>query len=92
MDRIGEDVTRNWNYSRPSWKPTSMSAQNTPAAAASRGSLRLRFRSGRFQAVSPGPGLVSEVLVSKFGDHLPLYRLEDIIALRRRLHCTQHTL
>ncbi len=27
-----------------------------------------------------GPGLVSEVLVSKFGDHLPLYRLEDIVA------------
>jgi transposase len=24
-------------------------------------------------------GLVSEVLVSKFGDHLPLYRLEDIL-------------
>jgi len=26
-----------------------------------------------------GPGLVSFVLVSKFGDHLPLYRLEDIL-------------
>ena len=24
-----------------------------------------------------GPGLISEILVSKFGDHLPLYRLED---------------
>jgi transposase len=26
-----------------------------------------------------GPGLVSFVLVSKFGDHLPTYRLEDIL-------------
>jgi transposase len=26
-----------------------------------------------------GPGLITEVLVGKFGDHLPLYRLEDIL-------------
>jgi transposase len=26
-----------------------------------------------------GPGLIAEVMVSKFGDHLPLYRLEDIL-------------
>jgi transposase len=26
-----------------------------------------------------GPGLVAIVIVSKFGDHLPLYRLEDIL-------------
>ena len=26
-----------------------------------------------------GPGLVAYVLVSKFSDHLPLYRLEDIL-------------
>ncbi len=25
-----------------------------------------------------GPGLIAEVIVTKFGDHLPLYRLEDI--------------
>ena len=34
MDRIGEDVTREWNSSRRSWKPTSTSAPSTPAAAA----------------------------------------------------------
>ena len=27
-----------------------------------------------------GPGLITEVYVGKFGDHLPLYRLEDILA------------
>ena len=26
-----------------------------------------------------GPGLITEVIVSKFSDHLPLYRLEDIL-------------
>jgi len=26
-----------------------------------------------------GPGLIAEVCVGKFGDHLPLYRLEDIL-------------
>lgn len=25
-----------------------------------------------------GPGLIAQIVVSKFGDHLPLYRLEDI--------------
>jgi transposase len=28
----------------------------------------------------PGPGLLSSVVVSKYADHLPLYRLEDIFA------------
>ena len=27
-----------------------------------------------------GPGLVTEVIVGKLGDHIPLYRLEDILA------------
>lgn len=28
----------------------------------------------------PGPGLLAAIVTSKFGDHLPLYRLEDIFA------------
>jgi transposase len=28
----------------------------------------------------PGPGLLAQVIVSKYGDHLPLYRLERIFA------------
>jgi len=28
----------------------------------------------------PGPGLLSSVVVSKYADHLPLYRLEDVFA------------
>jgi transposase len=38
-----------------------------------------------------GPGLVSFVLVSKFADHLPLYRLEDIL-VRHGVHLARSTL
>jgi transposase len=38
-----------------------------------------------------GPGLVSFVLVSKFADHLPLYRLEDIL-FRHGVYLSRSTL
>lgn len=38
-----------------------------------------------------GPGLIAQVLVSKFFDHLPLYRLEDVFA-RHGLHLARSTL
>jgi transposase len=38
-----------------------------------------------------GPGLVSYVLVSKFADHLPLYRLEDIL-IRNGAYLSRSTL
>jgi transposase len=38
-----------------------------------------------------GPGLVAYVLVGKFADHLPLYRLEDILT-RHGVHLSRSTL
>ena len=38
-----------------------------------------------------GPGLIAQIAVSKFGDHLPLYRQEDIFA-RHGLHLSRSTL
>jgi transposase len=38
-----------------------------------------------------GPGLVAFVVVSKFADHLPLYRLEDILT-RHGVHLARSTL
>lgn len=38
-----------------------------------------------------GPGLVSQIVVSKFGDHLPLYRQEDVF-VRHGLHIARSTL
>ena len=38
-----------------------------------------------------GPGLVAFVVVSKFADHLPLYRLEDIL-MRHGVYLSRSTL
>ncbi len=37
-----------------------------------------------------GPGLIAQIVVSKFGDHLPLYRQEDIFT-RHGLHIARST-
>lgn len=39
----------------------------------------------------PGPGLLAHVIVSKYGDHLPLYRLEQIFG-RQGLQLARQTL
>jgi transposase len=39
----------------------------------------------------PGPGLLAYVVVSKLGDHLPLYRLENIFA-RQRVQIARSTM
>ena len=79
MDRIGEDVTRELEY-----EPAKLEAHiHVRPKYACR-----RCKDGVSAAPLPprpipggiaGPGLVTEVIVSKFGDHLPLYRLEDIL-------------
>ncbi len=38
-----------------------------------------------------GPGLIAQIVVSKFGDHLPLYRQEDMFT-RHGLHIARSTL
>ena len=37
-----------------------------------------------------GPGLIAQIVVSKFSDHLPLYRQEDIFT-RHGLHIARST-
>jgi transposase len=39
----------------------------------------------------PGPGLLAHVITSKLGDHLPLYRLEKILA-RQDVHIARSTM
>jgi transposase len=38
-----------------------------------------------------GPGLIAQIVVAKFGDHLPLYRQEDFFT-RHGLHVPRSTL
>ena len=79
MERIGEDITRELEY-----EPAKLEAHiHTRPKYACR-----RCKDGVCAAPLPprpipggiaGPGLITEVIVGKFGDHLPLYRLEDIL-------------
>jgi transposase len=80
MDRIGEDVTRELEFE--------------PAKVEGHIHVRPKYacrrcKDGVSAAPLPprpipggiaGPGLITEVIVGKFGDHLPLYRLEDILS------------
>jgi transposase len=80
MKCIGEDVTRELEYQ--------------PAKLEAHIHVRPKYACPRCQdgvSAAPlpprpipggiaGPGLITEVSVGKFGDHLPLYRLEDILA------------
>ena len=80
MECIGEDVTRELEY-----QPAKLEAHiHVRPKYACR-----RCKDGVSAAPLParpipggiaGPGLITEVFVGKFGDHLPLYRLEDILA------------
>ena len=40
----------------------------------------------------PAPGLLAQILVSKYCDHLPLYRQEQIFLQRHRVHLPRQTL
>jgi transposase len=39
-----------------------------------------------------GPGLLAQILVSKYADHLPLYRQEQIFAQRHKINLPRVTL
>ena len=80
MDQIGEDVTRELEY-----EPAKLEAH-----IHTRPKYACRYcKDGVSAAPLPprpipggiaGPGLITEVIVGKFGDHLPLHRLEDVLA------------
>jgi len=79
MDLIGEDITRELEF-----EPAKLQAHiHVRPKYACR-----RCKNGVAAAPLPprpipggiaGPGLITEVFVGKFSDHLPLYRLEDIL-------------
>ncbi len=91
MDRIGEDIMRELDFE--------------PAKLEAHIHVRPKYacrhcKDGVSAAPLPprpipggiaGPGLITEVFVGKFGDHLPLYRLEDILA-RYGVHISRSTM
>ena len=80
MDRIGEDVTRELDL-RPAKLEAHIHVRPKYACRCCKhGVCAAPLPPRPIPGGIAGPGLVAEVLVSKFGDHLPLYRLEDILA------------
>ena len=79
-----------WNTSRRSWKLTFMCVPNTLAARCQDGVSAAPLPPRPIPGGIAGPGLITEVIVSKFGDHLPLYRLEDILTRYGVLLLAQH--
>jgi len=79
MDRIGEDVTRELEYEPPKLEAHIHVRPKYACRYCKEGVSAAPLPPRPIPGGIAGPGLVTEVVVSKFGDHLPLYRLEDIL-------------
>jgi transposase len=79
MDRIGEDVTRELEYEPPKLEAHIHVRPKYACRRCKDGVSAAPLPPRPIPGGIAGPGLVTEVIVSKFGDHLPLYRLEDIL-------------
>ena len=80
MDRIGEDVTRELELQPAKLEAHIHVRPKYACRCCKKGVCAAPLPQRPIPGGIAGPGLVSEVIVSKFGDHLPLYRLEDILA------------
>ncbi len=79
MDRIGEDVTRELEF-QPAKLEAHIHVRPKYACRCCKDGVSSAPLPARpIPGGIAGPGLISQVVVSKFGDHLPLYRLEDIL-------------
>ena len=92
MDRIGEDVTRELELQPAKLEAHIHVRPKYACRCCKEGVCAASLPQRPIPGGIAGPGLVAEVIVSKFGDHLPLYRLEDIFVRYRRLHSAQHAL
>jgi transposase len=79
MDRIGEDVTRELEYEPAKLEAHIHVRPKYACRCCKNGVCAAPLPPRPIPGGIAGPGLVTEVIVSKFSDHLPLYRLEDIL-------------
>ena len=91
MDRIGEDVTRELEYQPAKLEAHIHVRPKYACRCCQDGVSAAPLPSRPIPGGIAGPGLITEVIVSKFSDHLPLYRLEDILA-RYGVHMARSTL
>jgi transposase len=80
MKCIGEDVTRELEYQRPKLEAHIHVRPKYACPRCKDGVSAAPLPPRPIPGGIAGPGLITEVFVGKFGDHLPLYRLEDILA------------
>jgi transposase len=91
MDRIGEDVTRELELQPAKLEAHIHVRPKYACRCCKAGVCAAPLPQRPIPGGIAGPGLISEVIVSKFGDHLPLYRLEDIF-VRAGVYIARSTL
>lgn len=79
MTRIGEDVTQELEYQPPKLEAHIHVRPKYACGRCKDGVSAAPLPPRPIPGGIAGPGLITEVFVAKFGDHLPLYRLEDIL-------------
>jgi len=80
MDCIGEDITRELEYAPPKLEAHIHVRPKYACRRCKDGVCAAPLPPRPIPGGIAGPGLITEVYVGKFGDHLPLYRLEDILS------------
>jgi len=78
-DHIGDDLTRELEYQPPKLEAHIHVRPKYACRRCKDGVSTAPLPPRPIPGGIAGPGLITEVFVSKFGDHLPLYRLEDIL-------------
>lgn len=79
LKQLGEDVTEELNYV-PGRFVVSRTVRPRMACACCERIVQAPLPSRPIERGRPGPGLLAHVLVSKYADHLPLYRQSQIFA------------
>ena len=80
MDCIGEDVTRELEYEPAKFEAHIHVRPKYACRRCKNGVSAAPVEPRPIPGGIAGPGLITQVIVSKFGDHAPLHRQEDIFA------------
>ena len=80
MVEIGEDVSEELEYEPASFYVVDHVRVKYACRSCEQGIVRTPMPERPIERGRPGPGLLAHIAVAKYGDHLPLYRLEGIFA------------
>jgi transposase len=80
MVAIGEDVSRQLEYEPAKFYVLEIVRMKYACRACEQAIVRAPMPEQPIERGRPGPGLLTHIAVSKYADHLPLYRLEGIFA------------